>query len=542
MFGIFPRSAVGSRKIYLIVHYSFIAIMALLLGWFSDPIRGFIGYAQKMEHLSSVPWLEGCLCGVLFLLFYAIVRVVLLLLQLLGIEDESDFPDIESDWKEILSALEREGLPIDELPLFLVNGLTPDQEKSAFESASNITWRVNGAPYNRPSASIHAFANDDAIYLSCTNIGTTNIQQGKVAEISDVSAVSGMFQPSAAVTGTRKAEGVPRQAPAPPRSVTGTNPSGPALMPPSAAPASSSPASPSPGRGFGAIFGTMAPGGLKRAMETVTAINRGAQKGYGKKRVEPLTSMDLQIGVRRMQFLCGLIAKARHPFCQINGMLQAYPFSWASDTEYSRKLAPAIREDLQVVHNTFQLQFPVVAVVTEVDDVSGIKDFMLRVERMQPGIRLSRAGSSYAAGAEVTDKNAEWIVDRGMEWFRGWIYTAFATDLDNRDNQKLFQMMCEISQRRKELASLLNSTMYKVVQPGVRLHGVYFSATGRAATEQGFVRGVLDKVLESPGMVAWTPELLRQKRRAGILSWLYIVGSITMITASIAIYVLKLKE
>ena len=93
-------------------------------------------------------------------------------------------------------------------------------------------------------------------------------------------------------------------------------------------------------------------------------------------------------------------------FCQINGMLQAYPFSWASDPEYSAKLAPAIREDLVAVHDSFQLQFPVVAMVTELDAISGMKDFLLRSERLHPGLRLSRAGSSCRNSASPAARTA----------------------------------------------------------------------------------------------------------------------------------------
>jgi type VI protein secretion system component VasK len=285
----------------------------------------------------------------------------------------------------------------------------------------------------------------------------------------------------------------------------------------------------------------MAPGGLKKAMETFSAINRGSHKGYGKKKVLPLSEVESLVGIRRMQFLCGLIAQARKPFCQINGLLQAIPLSWAADPANARKLAPAIKDDLIAVHETFQLQFPVVAVVTEMDAISGMKDFLLRAERMQPGLRLSRAGSSFASGAEINDKHAEWVVDRGMHWFRGWVYTAFSTDIDNRDNQKLFYMLCEISQRRNALVALLRDSLYRIVSPAPRLHGVYFSATGRASTEQGFIRGVLDKLPESQGQVAWTPQLIRSQQRSRLWSAVLFTAAALMIAAAFALYFLKVR-
>ena len=524
MFGIFPRTAIGSRTKFLIVHYSFVAVIFLLLCIFTPQLRVPL-HLPDMEH---VPWVNRILVGLLFLLLYALVRVVLILVQLLGIEEESEFPDIESDWQEIQSALDREGLFLDELPLFLVNGLTPDQEKTAFEAASGITWRVSGSPFNRPNAAVRAYASENAIYLSCTNVGTTNLQQGKISRDSSASPLA-----APGVTGTRKAGGAlptgspiirPLKGPA-----TGTIVS---LGDPEPAIGEET-AVAKPG-GFGEFFRTMAPGGLDWANRTVMP-GRIINKGFGKQRLEPLGPLDIEVGNRRMAFLCDLIEKARYPYCQINGMIQAYPLSWASDSDYSRKLAPAIRNDLATVHECFQLQFPVVAVVTEVDVIAGVKDFLMRSERLQPGLRRTRAGASYVSGAEPTEANAQWIVDKGMEWFRGWVYTAFSADLDNRDNPKLFQMMCEISQRRAAMAALISSTLYRVCSPGIRLQGVYFAATGRSQQEQGFIRGVLDKVIDSQSLLAWTPLRLIEQKRSGVLT--LILGSLSLVMFVLAIWI-----
>ncbi len=399
-------------------------------------------------------------------------------------------------------------------------------------------WRVIAPPLTQASAVVRIFARDDALFLCCSGIGTTNCQQGKVTEVPEGNASdSGMFRPGSGITGTRQA-GPIQAVVAKARSATGTAKAGmlPSAEAPPAVAASAQP------RGVGAFFGTMAPGGLKKAMETFSAINRSSNKGYGKKRVTPLSEMESVVGIRRMQFLCGLISQARRPFCQINGMLQAIPFSWTAETDYARKLAPSIKDDVITVHNSFQLQFPVVAVVTEMDAVSGMRDFLLRAERMQPGLRLSRAGSSFASGADVNDKNSEWVVDRGMQWFRGWVYTAFSSDIDNRDNQKLFCMLCEISQRRDALVALLHESLYRIVRPAPRLHGVYFCATGKASTEQGFIRGVLDKLPESQGSVAWAPQLVKTQQRSKMLSAFLFVGAVLMFGAAVGIYFWRVSK
>jgi len=529
LFGVVPKSAVGSPTLYLIVHYSFMLLLAILAAVFSPQIRSLLGLQENLEHIPD--WLDRIWCGVMFVLIYLMIRVVLYLLQVLGIEDDAEFPDIDEDWQEILTALERERLYIDDLPLFIVNGLTPQQEQSALETASNIEWRVIAPPLNKSSSVIRAFARDDLILLCCTGVGTTNCQQGKVSLQPDASNVSGtMKTPASSVTGTRKAADLPSGT-APPKSVTGTHTAGaPAAM-------AEAPAAAAPPRSMGAFFGTMAPGGLKKAMETFSAINDSSLKGFGKKRLTPISEMERAIGCRRMQHLCHLIQNARRPYCGINGLLQAFPFSWATDVDYAKRLAPAIRDDLVTVHEELQLQFPVVAVVTELDSVAGIREFLLRAERLQPGLRLSRAGSRFPAGADVNDQNAQWLIDRAMQWFRGWIYTAFSYDIDSRDNQKLFQMMCEVSQRREGLVTLIRESIYRVVQPSLRLYGAYFTATGRSTTEQGFIRGVLDRLPEAQSDVAWNPQLVRSRKRSQTIAGFLLVGAVIMTAVAIWVFV-----
>ena len=87
------------------------------------------------------------------------------------------------------------------------------------------------------------------------------------------------------------------------------------------------------------------------------------------------------------------------------------------------------------------------------------------------------------------------------------------------------------------MVSLLRETAYKTVSPGIRLHGTYFAATGRASTEQGFVRGILDKLKESQGMLAWSPQLVRIQQRSRSLSVCLLLASVLMAAIAITIYV-----
>lgn len=538
LFGIVPKSAVGSPRTYLIAHYCFIFLITVVLAL--PPVSDFVKRTILNTSQLTLPAIvDNSWAAFLFILLYGLIRSVLYLVTLFGLEEQSEFEDIDSDWKEALAALRAERIPVDNLPLFLINGLTPQQESSAFESAVDDRggegWKVVAPPLNRTSAVLRVFASDEAIFLCTSGIGVTSCQQGKVVN----SPIPAPSRGDRIGTGTVAGNfGLPgpgnsrRQA-----SDDGTIAAG---FAPPPAPA------PTVGPEFavanvpGGYLGTMMPGSLKKAMQTFSAASQNTGKGFGRRKVQPVTELERLVGERRMRFLCQLIAAARHPWCGLNGMLQAFPLSWAASVEYAKPLARSIRADIAAVHEALQLQFPLVAIVTELDDVAGVREFIVRGERLQPGLRLSRAGSSFPPGNELQQKNVDWIVDRALQWFRGWVYRAFSHDLENRENPKLFQMICELGERRDGLVLLLREALYRTVSPSVRLYGLYFSATGRSSTEQGFIRGVLHKLPDSQDEVAWTPALIRKRKQHFIIAiGLFALTAVTL--AAVGFLILKIR-
>ena len=498
LFGVMPRSGFGSKKVFLILHYVFVGLVALILGLLSSRIAPDLS--------QGVPGFLGWLALVL----YIIVRLVLVLVGLLGLEDESEFPDIEEDWNEIQEALRRERLAVDDLPLFMTNGLTPQQEEAVFGEASNTEWTVVAPLLTKKNATVRAFVSQEAIFLSCTGIGATCLQLGKVQTAGDVSpgpVSADMAQPPRAGTGTIQPGALAAQASAAAEESSDLEP------PPPAAPIAAAPAA-APRGGF---LGTMTPGALKRAMQTMQGLMSAEVKGRGKQQLTPLDDMECEIGRRRLAFLCRLLMEKRQPFCGANGMLQVLPFSWTQDLDYGRKLVPAIRADIEEIHQQLQMQLPVVIAGTELEQISGIQDFIMRSERLQPGLRHSRAGSSFSAGAVVDDKNAGWLVSQGvMQWFRGWVYQAFHADIDSPKNRPLFAMLCEISQRSETFTKLLRDILQDNVQSNrLRLYGVYLCASDKGSQKQGFIQGVLQKLIDLQGEVAYTPQVRQQQQRAG---------------------------
>lgn len=541
--GVMPRSGFGKHKIFLFVHYFAVLVIAVLLAFGTEWIN---------QHLWAGPkqldgWLKDYFWGVVFVNLYLIVRIVLYLVAVLGIEEHSEFPDIEEDWNQVVEALDHEKLHVSDLPLFIVNGLTPQQEHTIFRKASRISWKAIAPKGN--SAVMRAYINDHqekgAVFLCCTFVGATNLQQGKEKASSsrhsseelsndfdgtiDAGRLGEMISPGPTPDATSRSD-----------DMAFANDSTDVDM--ASGMANYQPPAPRPehpsendGGGLGGFLGTLAPGGLDQAMGTMQGLRVGPVETKVRKQLEPLSELETMMGVRRMAFLCQLIVQARGKVVPINGLLQAIPYSWGQSVANAENLAPALRADVAAIHESLQLQFPVIVVTTELDDVTDIKEFITRGERLQPGFRNSRAGHRFAPGADVDARGAKWVVDGAIQWFRGWVYAAFAQDLDSTDNRNLFHMLCEVSQRQKALKSLLWRSLSNVSLPPLRLYGNYFWASGTSNQRQAFVQGVLTKMVEVQGDVAYTPQARKKQQRHSIVGWILFALSGILAVASIVL-------
>src|SRR5690606_15646720 len=107
---------------------------------------------------------------------------------------------------------------------------------------------------------------------------------------------------------------------------------------------------------------------------------------------------------------------ARTPFCPINGLLVVAPLDGA-DTQ-------SLKQDIQVVRESLQMLFPVVYVFSGLDELHGFSEFIDRGSRLDQRFRDSRAGSRFPTGHPVDEQAGKWVIDKGFEWFRGWIYSG----------------------------------------------------------------------------------------------------------------------
>lgn len=94
---------------------------------------------------------------------YALVRLILYVIYLLGLEDTPEFPDIDHAWSEALTQLGRQGLSLQSFPLFMVIGL-PEEQERGFLMGAKFPAAATG-PSPDTTQPLRIFANAKAAFL-----------------------------------------------------------------------------------------------------------------------------------------------------------------------------------------------------------------------------------------------------------------------------------------------------------------------------------------------------------------------------------------
>ncbi|MFK7818582.1 MAG: type VI secretion protein IcmF/TssM N-terminal domain-containing protein [Planctomycetaceae bacterium] len=539
IFGVVPRSAIGSPVVFRVVHYTFWALVIIVAGLCSTWVRPESSLADYDWWFVRRFWL-----GIVIFLMYLLGKATVYVLGLLKTEDRPEFEDIERCWFAGMEALERERLDFQWIPVFVVNGLTAQQERSMFRAA-DIPWRVVAPPLEDTAAVLRFYANDEQIFLSCTGVGAINRQLNKPVDAggAQTTSIAGSRSMSGAGTGTLRSPGggappaagplgtqvAPSAVPAP-RAGGGTM-----VAPPSATP-------PPPAPAAGGILGTLRNVGTFIAQNTMLpgAMARVSASAAKSTTVSAITPEEIAFGLKRMEYLADLLLRDRHPYCPINGMIQASPLDWSEDERSTAELSPVAVHDMRCLHSRLGLQFPIAFLLTGLDKLDGLPGFVRSCGELEPRFKASRAGSRFPAGAPVNEENAHWVINRSLSWFRGWVYAVFAKDLKNPENKKLYHLLCELQQRRDRLVSQLRLSFSGVSRnPNPRLVGYYFAATGDASSYQGFIKGLLLRLVSAQGDVAWHPEHIRGDEKSRKFAYLLFALAAVIVAVSILYGVAK---
>jgi hypothetical protein len=508
-FGVIPRKGRLSPFFYSVIHYVLIIGVTLVLAW----------YSPRFIPESRVPisnwFVQRFYVAIQFVLFYLFVRLLIAAIRLIMAKDVSEFEDIDRAFDAGLDALAREGFDLHWLPVFLIAGPTPPQRKSLFDS-TRLQWKVT--PGDDPtSQALSFYACDEAIFICLNEVGALSRQLDKPA-ISR--AVQTGTQSDYGPTATLR-PGQIQAAAQQTRRPEQLQSTGDKTLAPGALQAAVAGATMPPPR---ARFGeTIRPG------EIASAVAPAAARPVP---LEKLSQDELRLSRRRMEYFCQRLTTERGAYCPINGLLQVLPVRWTQSPSHEPLFA-APAQDVQTLHSALNLQFPVVLLHAGLEDLTGLPQFLERGRELDSRFRDSRAGSRFPAGQPIDEKASEWVVERGVLWFRDWVYAEFAKNLANPNNRQLYQFLCSLSERRGRLVRELRTVMgeLKLAVP-VRLSGYYFAATGDDAARKGFVHGVMQRLMSEQNDVAWSPEWRSRNRRAAAMTLVLFVLTLAVLAGN----------
>lgn len=434
--------------------------------------------------------------------------------------DVSRFPDIDRDWKLGLEALANQGISINETPIFVVLGSPTHEFSSNLMNASRIGFNVKEVP-NGP-ASLHWFANQDGIFLFCTDTCclsklTTMVDSIAAAGPSPSSAQAvpqgtmlaggggGAAGPGQTMVGGMSAPASP--GPSPNQTMVG----GPGASPAPSAPAPAAAAPPTP-RGVG--MGTIQIDTERGVGEFIQSIDQAvvAQKPV-------LNPRDVSEQNARLEYVCRLLQKARQPVCPMNGILTLLSFRLVECAP--DQVQAAAQRDLAILRKKLKLRCPVTILVTEMDREPGFRELVRRVGVDRA--KQNRFGKGFNVWNAPTDEQLEAVARHACGAFEDWTYMLFKEHdgLRKPGNTKLFGLLCKIRGSFTDaLANVLADGFgYRpdrdpeLANRQFPFSGCYFAATGQTEDRQAFVQSAIVKVMDQEGELDWTDEALKEDDR-----------------------------
>jgi hypothetical protein len=494
LLGVLHPALAPDRRSWVIWSLHLLLLAAVLAGlyWvnlFFDVPRKIPGY-RLLAHL----WLS-----LLFLLLYVLTWLGWWFWGLLTAEEgEARFPDIDQAWREAVAALDRAGLALDSLPLFLVLGQAEGEEPALFR-ATQMPWIVEQVPA-AADAPLRLYADREAIYVTCAGASLLGhharvlaLKVAPPAETMPVAAEAGQVGYNWLGSKTLQPEG--------------------------ASPAAQEI------RDIAARPGREGREMTEDERRRLRQIERRDRPHWSL-----LKSPDLvELLTARLTYLCRLIARDRNPYCPVNGILLLIPLAGSDSDQDATDTGELCRRDLTVAIRTFKVRCPVFALLCDLETVPGFREFVTRFSEserrqrvgqrcpLQPDYRQLQAGrqaGDQSPQTELIESLVSWVCSSVVP---GWVYKKLETEKRSPEelktvlqkNASLFFFADEFRERERRLGTLLSRGLETEEVEPLLFGGCYLAGTGPdAKTEQGFVRGVFGRLLEEQDHVSWTESAL----------------------------------
>jgi hypothetical protein len=455
-------------------------------------VVSFVAFALRekapfLASLISKPW--HVLSVVVLIVVIPAVVYYALRLWLAG--DISPFEDIDMAWKAGIEQLERNGLDMTQVPIFVILGSSGEAQEKALFAASRLSLNLREVPQG--PAALHWYANPDGIYIVATNAsGMSRLaaEARKVAEEEKSRPAGFAPQPSAgsSIRGTIVAG-------APETGYGSTRESGPL-------PGEPGPALPPSVE----IRGTMV--AAIRSSDSVGAQDYGAAASG---RAITLRPEDAAEQDRRLEYLCSLIRRARQPICPLNGVLTLIPFGLVQrGPREGIEIQRALKRDLNTILRVCKVRCPVTALVVGLEEEAGFRELVRRVGRDRAAAQ--RFGKGFSVSNPPLPERLEALCAHACGAFEDWVYALFREKdaLSKPGNVKLYSLLCNIRRNvQLRLGNILVAAFgsdpeHEGQGEPLLFSGCYFAAVGETEDRQAFVKGVFDKLPEEQAELQWT--------------------------------------
>jgi hypothetical protein len=483
--------------------------LAVLVGlYFLNDQFDLTGAVRLPRFLAAATWLRHLYLPILgqLVILTALVLYWFYLLWFAPV-DSSLFPDIDDAWREALRALAQAGIQLWNMPLFLVLGRPAGAEDQLFEAAG-LKLVVAPTPSNR-QAPVRVCADREAVYVTCRGASVL----GKLAGILALDDIPEGPPPESAEEG----EDLDKT------HVAGRKDQGLIEM-------------------LRASAGQEATPLRKRAMRRA-ALGRPLGNDFLSDAVEVARCK------ARLAHLCRLMVRDRQPYCAANGILLVLPLGGCDSPAEAQLTAQAVQEDLAVARQESKLDCPLVALVADMEELPGFKEFM----QSQPPKELgNRRGSGFPMLTRLaTDKVLE-QVRQSVSWIcttymQDSVYRLFGVESAAKPdaaplivtNARLVLLLDEMRARAEPLASIIQQAIAPPQVSLLRYSGCYLAATGPKGS-QAFVAGVLQKLVKEQNSVSWTPEAVAEDGQSRSWANTYFVAAavLTVLWVLLLVYLI----
>jgi hypothetical protein len=470
-----------------------------------------------------------------FLALYALCWVGFGLYKLFAADEESsEFPDLERSWKQAISELERNGIHLNDSenapPVFLVLGRPTGGMDSLFRASGwNFQYRFPNVQNSR--LYVYACFEPYCVFVTVPDATAWSYL---------ANAVNGDTQFSPAANSAEAGD------PTKTLSFDAGSDGGGAFG-----------LTASEMHEFKTLQRLQSQHGLDDVQQDrLEVLGNKIHKGAATKaQAFSIRNEVLRTGERELKFVCNLMKRDRWPLCPVNGLLVLVPWATGESENVAQVVARELANNLTVARNAFQLHYPTIGAICDLEVARGFGQFR---SGFSPEQLRQRIGQRIPLVPVRTEKTPETptLIRWGIHWIAHaivpvWVLQALRFDPQankqegSHPNRDLYLLLREVQRRVPRFASILSrvpSGKGEIETPDdleslPLFGGCYLVGTGDKQNRQAFVAGVLDRLVKDQASVAWTRQAYEDDRRAWRLAqYGYIAIAIVAAAAGVIAY------